>query len=344
MAAVGANWRMCDSVQRICGNSRNRSSWKRICFAGGGGEPCIQPKATGSDASASGYSTPSISNIPRFMTRPAGCRCSQDCPLEGRFARLWRAPAKGGTMRHELPPHLPRRQFCRRCEARWLAVLPGCAEAQGCGIFRAGQPCRSRLLRLAGAGGAEVRRGGTGCATPDRQCSGRSIPRELLHRDPRAAEREIESQGRVRTEIQDGYAALKAFLPPDERRGLVLIDPPYESLDELKMMLQAFSEAYRRWPSGVYLMWYPIRSATQRSMVHARFEALQIPKMLLADIAIHPDDAGLGLAGSGLMIVNPPYGADQYLRDAYGAIHQAIAAPGAGYVEVERLTPERMAQ
>jgi 23S rRNA (adenine2030-N6)-methyltransferase len=167
---------------------------------------------------------------------------------------------------------------------------------------------------------------------------------ELMPAEARAAEREIDSAGRVRTEIADGYAALKAFLPPDERRGLVLIDPPYESLDELKMMLQAFMDAYRRWPSGVYLMWYPIRSAAQRGKVHARFEALQIPKMLLADLAIHPDDAGLGLAGSGLMIVNPPYGADQFLRDAYGAIHAAIAAPGAGYVEVARLTPERMAQ
>src|SRR3984885_8278002 len=167
---------------------------------------------------------------------------------------------------------------------------------------------------------------------------------ELMPAEARAAEREIASLGRVRTEIGDGYAALKAFLPPDERRGLVLIDPPYESLDELKMMLQAFAEAYRRWPSGVYLMWYPIRSAAQRRAVHARFEALALPKMLLADIAIHPDDAGLGLAGSGLMIVNPPYGADQFLRDAYGAIHQAIAAPGAGYVEVGRLTPERMSQ
>jgi 23S rRNA (adenine2030-N6)-methyltransferase len=167
---------------------------------------------------------------------------------------------------------------------------------------------------------------------------------ELMPAEARAAEREIESPGRVRTEINDGYAALKAFLPPDERRGLVLIDPPYESLDELKTMLQAFADAYRRWPSGVYLMWYPIRSATQRSMVHARFEALKIPKMLLADLAIHPDDAGLGLAGSGLLIVNPPYGADEHLRDAYGAIHGVIAAAGAGYVEVARLTPERMAQ
>jgi 23S rRNA (adenine2030-N6)-methyltransferase len=167
---------------------------------------------------------------------------------------------------------------------------------------------------------------------------------ELMPAEARAAMREIDSKGRVRTEISDGYAALKAFLPPEERRGLVLIDPPYESLDELKTMLQAFADAYRRWPNGVYLLWYPIRNAKQRSLVHARFEALQIPKMLLADLVIHPDDAGLGLAGSGLVIVNPPYGADNYLHDAYGAIHKAIAPSGSGYVEVTRLTPERMAQ
>ena len=123
-----------------------------------------------------------------------------------------------------------------------------------------------------------------------------------------------------------------------------MIDPPYEGLDELKLMLQAFSDAYRRWPSGIFLMWYPIRSATQRSRVHARFEALGIPKMLFADLAIHPDDAGVGLAGSGLMIVNPPYGTDEFLRAAYAAIHTGIAASGSGYVEVTRLTSERMAQ
>jgi len=167
---------------------------------------------------------------------------------------------------------------------------------------------------------------------------------ELMPAEARAAEREVESLGRTRTEIGDGYAALKAFLPPEERRGLVLIDPPYESLDELKSMLQAFTDAYLRWPSGIYLMWYPIRSAVQRGMVHARFEALRVPKMLYADLAIHPDDAGVGLAGSGLMIVNPPYGADEHLRQAYAVIHKGIAAPGAGYVEVARLTPERMAQ
>ncbi len=165
---------------------------------------------------------------------------------------------------------------------------------------------------------------------------------ELKPAEARAAAREVESLGRIRTEIGDGYAALKAFLPPEERRGLVLIDPPYESLDELKTMLRAFAEAYLRWPTGIYLIWYPIRSAAQRSMVHQRFEAQGIPKILYADLAIHPDDAGVGLAGSGLMLINPPFGADEYLRAAYTAIHAGIAAAGSGYVEVNRLTPERI--
>jgi 23S rRNA (adenine2030-N6)-methyltransferase len=167
---------------------------------------------------------------------------------------------------------------------------------------------------------------------------------ELMPAEARAAEREIESPGRTRTQIGDGYAALKAMLPPDERRGLVLIDPPYESIDELKSMLRALEDAYRRWQTGIFLAWYPIRSALQRSQVHARFEALGIPKVLFADLAVHPDDAGVGLAGSGLMIVNPPYGTDAYLQRAYGAIHGALADSGAGYVEVARLTAERVAQ
>lgn len=170
----------------------------------------------------------------------------------------------------------------------------------------------------------------------------RAVFVELMPAEARAAMREVESRGRIRTEIDDGYAVMKALLPPEERRGVVLIDPPYESLDELKTMLRAFAEAYRRWPTGIYLMWYPIRSSEQRRSVHGRFEALNVPKMLYADLAIHPDDAGVGLAGSGLIIVNPPYGTDAHLKRAYQAIHASIAVAGGGYVEVERLTPERI--
>jgi 23S rRNA (adenine2030-N6)-methyltransferase len=179
-----------------------------------------------------------------------------------------------------------------------------------------------------------------GCLRPQ----DRAIFAELLPAEARSIDREVESAGRISTQIDDGYAVLKAQLPPPERRGLVLIDPPYESVEELKALLQAFGNAYKRWPSGTFLIWYPIRSAPQRALVHSRFAALKVPKMLFADLAILKDDAGIGLAGSGMMIVNPPFGADDHLRSAYSAIHQGLAAAGAGYVEVARLTPERMAQ
>ncbi len=167
---------------------------------------------------------------------------------------------------------------------------------------------------------------------------------ELMPAEARAGERHLKSAGRIRTEVGDGYAALRSYLPPPERRGLVLIDPPYESGEELKTLLAAVADAHRRWPTGMFLIWYPILSASQRSSVHRRFEALRIPKMLCADLAIRPDDAGLGLAGSGLIVLNPPYGADQFLTAAYAAIHRTLAPAGSGYVEVGRLTPERMAQ
>jgi 23S rRNA (adenine2030-N6)-methyltransferase len=172
----------------------------------------------------------------------------------------------------------------------------------------------------------------------------RAVCNELIAAEARAAERELYSSGRLRLEVGDGYVALRSHLPPAERRGLVLIDPPYENADELAALTVALSDAHRRWPTGTFVAWYPIVSAPQRRRVHARFAALRLPKMLLADLAVHADDASVGLAGSGLLLVNPPYGADEFLRQAYLAVHASLAEAGRGYVEVARLTAERMAQ
>lgn len=172
----------------------------------------------------------------------------------------------------------------------------------------------------------------------------RAVCNELMPAEARALTREIHSSGRLRIEVGDGYVALRSHLPPAERRGLVLIDPPFESADELDSLTAALADAHRRWPTGAFLAWYPIVSAVQRRRVHARFAALGLPKMLLADLAVHPDDASVGLAGSGLLLINPPYGADEFLSQAYRAIHAGLAEAGRGYVEVARLTDERMAQ
>ncbi len=172
----------------------------------------------------------------------------------------------------------------------------------------------------------------------------RAILVEAVPAEARAAERAVRSRGRVRVEIADGYAALKAQLPPLERRGLVLIDPPYEAVDEWRTLRHAFLEAYRRWPTGLYLIWYPIRDVGQRRAALTRLESLRIPKILSAELAIYTESAAAGLVGSGLAIVNPPFGLDARLGEIYAAIHRHLAAAGAGYAQVARLTDERMAQ
>ncbi len=163
---------------------------------------------------------------------------------------------------------------------------------------------------------------------------------EIMPAEARAVLREISSSGKLHTHIGDGYEQMKAQLPPRERRGLVLIDPPYEDADEVKKLLVALADAHVRWPTGVYMIWYPIRSAELRRSIHARMQGLRIPKMMFADLAIHHDDAGIGLAGSGLILVNAPYGLEPQLRDAYDAIHRHLANAG-GYVDIGELTPEK---
>ena len=210
----------------------------------------------------------------------------------------------------------------------------------------AGEPLAAYFAALGARPGARLARypGSPALIAAALRPQDRAVCNELIPAEARAAERELYSSGRLRIEVGDGYAALRSHLPPAERRGLVLIDPPYESPDELASVSAALADAHRRWPTGTFLAWYPIVSAAQRRRVHARFAALRLAKMLLADLAVHPDDASVGLSGSGLLLVNPPYGADDFLREAYRAIHASLAEAGRGYVEVARLTAERVAQ
>jgi 23S rRNA (adenine2030-N6)-methyltransferase len=170
----------------------------------------------------------------------------------------------------------------------------------------------------------------------------RALLVEVSAPEARALAREIRSAGRVRTDIDDGYVALKASLPPAERRGLVFIDPPYEDPAEAAAVCAALADAWRRWPTGQFMVWYPIRDAAQRRGMHGRLAALRIPKMLCADFAIHADDAPVGLAGGGLAIINPPFGCDDHLQSAYATLHRILAPEGRGYAQVLRLTAERI--
>ena len=167
----------------------------------------------------------------------------------------------------------------------------------------------------------------------------RAVFIEQVAPEARALQRSIHSAGRVHVRHGDGYLELKGLLPPPERRGLVFIDPPYEDPDETRTVLAALQMAVRRWPTGVFLLWYPIISARARHAMHVRAGALRIPKTLALDIAVRADDAGVGLAGSGMLLINTPYGVEHQLREQYDALHRHLAGAG-GYVEIQTLCPE----
>ena len=152
-----------------------------------------------------------------------------------------------------------------------------------------------------------------------------------------------EFQFSPRTTVQemDGYVALRALLPPPERRALVLIDPPFEAQDEFAQMAAALGEGLRRFPSGVYVVWYPL---TERARVDEFFNAvlqLRPPPTLAAELTIAGESAPIKMKGCGLLVLNPPWQFDREAAAMLAWLAPALAqAPGGGG-RVTWLVPER---
>ena len=106
----------------------------------------------------------------------------------------------------------------------------------------------------------------------------------------------------------DGWTALTAYVPPAERRGVVLIDPPFEQPDEFARLAQGLAAAHRKWPTGIYLLWYPIKDHAEVAALSSMLARLGIAKMLRVElIAAQAAVPTRGLRGSGLIAVNPPW-------------------------------------
>jgi 23S rRNA (adenine2030-N6)-methyltransferase len=140
----------------------------------------------------------------------------------------------------------------------------------------------------------------------------RGICWEILPSECRALERALGGFRRMRVECADGYQQLPAVLPSRERRCLLLIDPPYENPSaELEQAVQNILSSLQRLANSVILMWYPIKDERTVTPWLARVErALSVPALSL-ELWIYPRDSRVGLNGSGLLLVNPPYQFDQ---------------------------------
>ncbi|HET9693157.1 MAG TPA: 23S rRNA (adenine(2030)-N(6))-methyltransferase RlmJ [Steroidobacteraceae bacterium] len=139
----------------------------------------------------------------------------------------------------------------------------------------------------------------------------------------------------------DGYAAVKAHTPPRENRGLVLIDPPYESDVEFDAVLAALETGYERWPTGTYCVWHPLTERAGALRFRRELERSGLRKVLGCTVSVMPEDTPVGLHGSGLVIVNPPWQLDERLAELLPDLHRLLVPDGAGGTTVEWLVGEK---
>jgi 23S rRNA (adenine2030-N6)-methyltransferase len=134
---------------------------------------------------------------------------------------------------------------------------------------------------------------------------------ELQPNDYQTLKHNFEGDKQVAVHHLDGYQGLKAFVPPMPRRGLVLIDPPFEQTSEFEMILKNVTMALSRWAQGIYLIWYPVKNRPQINYFQHQFERKIKFPYLITELNLYPDDSPNQLNGSGMMIINPPWQLDK---------------------------------
>jgi 23S rRNA (adenine2030-N6)-methyltransferase len=137
----------------------------------------------------------------------------------------------------------------------------------------------------------------------------------------------------------DGWVGLPAFVPPKERRGLVLIDPPFERKDEFERMADGFSAAFAKWPTGSYLLWYPVKSRRATDalarQVAADANASGGGKCLRLEFSIAPQSPEGALTSTGVLVVNPPWTLAGELRAILPELEKPLGQGGAGRFRLE---------
>ncbi len=167
----------------------------------------------------------------------------------------------------------------------------------------------------------------------------RLIACELHPEDAATLKAELAMAPNAAVHQRDGYAAMRAFLPPPEKRGLILIDPPFEQPDEFTTLAKNLGTAYDKFKSGCYVVWYPVK---HRAPVRNFFEVLKltpIRDVIAAEFCLREPVSPARLNGCGLLIINPPYGFEAQAVPILQAFKNTLGEAGAS-VTVERLLDE----
>ena len=168
----------------------------------------------------------------------------------------------------------------------------------------------------------------------------RLIACELEPRAAAALERELAGDNRTKAIAIDGWTALTAYVPPTERRGVVLIDPPFEQPDEFARLGQRLAAAHRKWPTGIYLVWYPIKDLAEVAAFTRGLARLGIAKMLRVELVLPTAGPDTGLRGSGLIAVNPPWTLHDELKLVLPVLAEVLSRGAPGAVTLDWLAGE----
>jgi 23S rRNA (adenine2030-N6)-methyltransferase len=138
---------------------------------------------------------------------------------------------------------------------------------------------------------------------------------------------------RVKALSLDGWTALGAYVPPKERRGVVVVDPPFEEAADFTRLSAALAAAHRKWPTGIYLLWYPIKERDAPDALARRLRQLAMPSVLRSEIMLGAPRADAGLVGSGLIVINPPFKLDAELAALVPALAKVLSPRAAGRLD-----------
>jgi len=127
----------------------------------------------------------------------------------------------------------------------------------------------------------------------------------------------------------DGWTALRAYLPPKERRGLVLVDPPFEEVADFARLPTALAAAHGKWPGGIYMLWYPIKERKAPDALARRLRKFALPNLLRCELVLGPPRRQAGLVGSGLIVLNPPFTLERDLRIFLPALAKMLSPKAA---------------
>jgi 23S rRNA (adenine2030-N6)-methyltransferase len=155
-----------------------------------------------------------------------------------------------------------------------------------------------------------------------------------------ALQNKLAGDARAKAIAIDGWTALTAYVPPVERRGVVLVDPPFEQPGEFQRLAQGLAAAHRKWPTGVYLLWYPIKDQAEVAAFARSLSRLGIAKMLRVELTLPTAVPDTGLRGSGLIAVNPPWTLHDELRVLLPALAEVMSRGPAGAGTLDWLTGE----